>query len=84
MTAMSSKAVLTENDEGKRVINSRGDEVGRVIEVKQGIAHIDPDPGITEKLKSKLGWGDEDDTETYRLDEDSIEAVTSNEIRLRH
>ena len=81
---MSSKTVLTEDDEGKRVINSRGDEIGRVIEVEHGTAHVDPDPGMTEKLKSKLGWGDEDDTETYRLDEDSIEAVTSDEIRLRH
>jgi sporulation protein YlmC with PRC-barrel domain len=81
---MSSKTVLTEDDEGKRVINSRGDEIGRVIEVEHGTAHVDPDPGMTEKLKSKLGWGDEDDTETYRLDEDSIDAVTSDEIRLRH
>lgn len=81
---MSSKTVLTEDDEGKRVINSHGDEIGRVIEVEHGAAHVDPDPGITEKLKSKLGWGDEDDTETYRLGRDSIEAVTSDEIRLRH
>lgn len=81
---MSSKTVLTEDDEGKRVINSRGEEVGRVIEVVNGTAHVDPDPGMTEKLMSKLGWGDEDDTETYRLDENSIEAVTSNEIRLHH
>jgi hypothetical protein len=81
---MSSKTVLTEDDEGKRVIDSFGDEVGRVIEVEHGTAHVDPDPGLTEKLKSKLGWGDEEDTETYRLDEDSIEAVTSDEIRLRH
>jgi hypothetical protein len=81
---MSSKTVLTEDDEGKRVIDSFGDEVGRVIEVEHGTAHVDPDPGLTEKLKSKLGWGDEEDTETYRLAEDSIEAVTSDEIRLRH
>lgn len=81
---MSSETVLTEDDEGKRVINSLGDTVGRVIEVEHGTAHIDPDPGLTEKLKSKLGWGDEEDTETYRLDQDSIEAVTSDEIRLRH
>lgn len=81
---MSSKTVLTEDDEGKRVVDSHGDEIGRIIEVEHGTAHVDPDPGITETLKSKLGWGDEDDTETYRVDRDSIESVTGDQVRLRH
>jgi hypothetical protein len=81
---MSSQTTLTDDDEGKRVVNARGDEIGHVIEVKHGVAHVDPDPGLTEKLMSKLGWADEDDTESYRLDGDVIESVTSDEIRLRH
>jgi sporulation protein YlmC with PRC-barrel domain len=80
---MSSKTTLTDGDEGKRVVNARGDEVGRVIEVKRGVAHVDPDPGLTEKVMSKLGWSDEEDTESYRLDGEYIEAVTSDALRLR-
>jgi hypothetical protein len=32
---------------------------------------------------SKLGWSDEEDTESYRLDGEHIEAVTSDALRLR-
>jgi sporulation protein YlmC with PRC-barrel domain len=79
---MSNETVLTEDDEGKRVVNSHGDDVGRVVEVRQGTAHVDPDPGITDTLMSKLGWGDGQDEDTYRLDSSSIETVTDDEIRL--
>jgi len=51
---------------------------------KEGTAYVAPDPGITEKIKADLGWGDEEDTDTYRLDRRNIETVTSNEIRLHH
>lgn len=72
---------LTEQDEGKEVV--RGDEsVGRVVEVDHGTAYVDPDPGITETIKSKLGWGDRGDEDTYPLQEASIESVTDDQIRL--
>lgn len=81
---MSSKTKLTEHDEGKRVADFRGDEVGRVIEVEHGDAYVDPDPGLTETFMSKLGWGDGQDEDTYRLDRNDIEAVTDDEVRLSH
>ncbi len=81
---MPSQTTLRDDDEGKRVVNARGEEIGRVVEVKRGVAHVDPDPSLTETLMSKLGWADEEDTESYRLDGDAIESVTSEEIRLRH
>lgn len=81
---MASKTTLTENDEGKRVVNARGDEVGRVVEVKRGSAYVNPDPSLTDKLMSKLGWGDGDDEGNYRLDETDIETVTDDEVRLTH
>ncbi|MDF9744201.1 PRC-barrel domain containing protein [Natrinema salsiterrestre] len=75
-------ASFTDNDEGKRVVNANGDEIGMVKTVSGGTAHIDPDPGMTDTIKSKLGWGDHDE-ETYPLDDDDVESITDDEIRLQ-
>ena len=73
---------LTEADEGKHVVNASGDSIGRVVEVRGGEAHVDSDPGMTDTIKSKLGWGGAQDDDTYRLDPAHIESVTDDEIRL--
>ena len=73
---------ITEDDEGKKVVDESGDEVGIVSDVDHGTAHIDPNPGVTDKVKSKLGWGDRDE-ETYPLQEELVESVTDDEIRLQ-
>ncbi len=78
---MRDSITLTEDDEGKHVVNVEGDQIGRVIEVEHGKAHVDPDPGLTEAIRSKLGWGDRDE-ESYRLDSYNIESITENEIHL--
>lgn len=78
---MRDNETLTEDDEGKNVVNSSGDQIGRVVNVEHGRAHVDPDPGLTDTIRSKLGWG-EDDEEDYMLDSSSIETVSDNEIRL--
>ena len=73
---------ITDDDEGKQVVNDRGDQIGIVKEVHAGTAHIDPDPGLTDSLKSKLGWGDTDE-DTYPLQENMIEDVTDDEVHVR-
>jgi sporulation protein YlmC with PRC-barrel domain len=75
-------ASFTDDDEGKRVVNANGEEIGMVKNVSGGTAHIDPDPGMTDTIKSKLGWGDTDE-ETYPLDDDNVESITDDEIRLQ-
>lgn len=72
---------LTETDEGKVVKNTAGDEIGRVMNVEHGMAHVEPDPGLTDAIRSKLGWGDADE-DTYELREDDIDTITDDEIRL--
>jgi hypothetical protein len=73
---------LTGEDEGKTVV--RGDEsVGRIVEVDHGTAYVDPDPGITDTIKSRLGWGNQEDTDTYPLREAGIESVTDDQVRLK-
>jgi len=54
----------------------------RVIEVENGTARVDPDPGITDTISSKLGWGSAKQDETYGLEPDHVETVTDDEIRL--
>ncbi|WP_331235222.1 hypothetical protein [Natronorarus salvus] len=72
---------FTEDDEGKKVVDETGEEVGVVTSVEHGTVHVEPDPGITDTISAKLGWGDRDE-DTYPLQEESVEAVTDDEIRL--
>lgn len=74
-------ANFTEKDEGKSVIDADGDEVGIVSDVEHGTAYVDPDPDLTDTVKSQLGWGEADE-ETYALQEDNVETITDEEIRL--
>lgn len=78
-----STAQITDDDVGKTVVDGDGDEVGIVSAVKHGTAYVDPDPGITTKLKTKLSWDDHDEDEDYPLQEAAIETITDDEIRLR-
>lgn len=77
-----SERALTEDDEGKRVVNANGDEIGMVSDVRGGTAYVDPDPGITDTITSKLGWSDRDEDD-YPLDRSSIEMISDDEIRLK-
>lgn len=76
-------ARLTEEDEGKDVVNAEGEKIGVVQSVQAGTAHVNPDPGVTDEIKSTLGWGDSDNEDTYALDDHQIEAVTDDEIQVR-
>lgn len=78
---MRDNSILTEEDEGKTVINADGNQIGRVVKVEHGNAHVDPDPSLTDTIRSKLGWG-EDDVENYRLDSSDIKHVSDDEIHL--
>ncbi|MCU4741488.1 PRC-barrel domain containing protein [Halobacteria archaeon AArc-m2/3/4] len=74
-------ATFTDDDEGKRVVNANGEEIGMIQSVEGGAVHVDPDPGMADSIKSKLGWGDSDE-ETYMLDEDNVESISDDEVRL--
>jgi hypothetical protein len=74
---------LSESDEGKDVVSSDDQDIGVVKEVDDGVAHVDPDPGITDELKSKLGWSDSG-AETYPVSQEDIATVTEDEVRLGH
>ena len=73
---------VTDDDQGKAVVDSSGQEIGMVTEVKSGTAYVNADPGLTDTIRSKLGWGDADEDD-YALEESRIDTVTDDEIRLK-
>ncbi|WP_255170641.1 PRC-barrel domain containing protein [Natrononativus amylolyticus] len=74
--------ILTEADEGKRVLNVDGTAVGRIVEVTDGRGYVVADPTVLETIKARLGWGDVT-AEAHPLDEGSIEEITDDAVRLR-
>ncbi|WP_343230416.1 hypothetical protein [Salinilacihabitans rarus] len=73
---------FTDDDVGKRVVNANGDEIGVVTAIEHGTPHVEPDPGMTDTIKAKLGWEDPDE-KAYPLQEAAVDRVTDDEIRLR-
>lgn len=73
---------ITETDVGKKVVNQDGEELGMVSGFEAGQAYVDPDPGLTDKIKSKLGWEDINE-DNYPLDNEQVHSITDNEVRLR-
>lgn len=73
---------VTNDDEGKRVVNFNGDKVGVVSGVDGDEAHVAPDAGLSDSIRSKLGWNDMDE-DNYVLSSDRIQTVTNDEIRLK-
>lgn len=73
---------ITDDDQGKTVVDSSGRKLGMVTAVKSGAAYVDADPGIADTIRSKLGWIDADEND-YALEENRIETITGNQIRLK-
>jgi hypothetical protein len=72
---------VTENDEGKTVVNTYGEEIGVVSAVREGTLYVDPDPGLAEKVTSSFGWGSGDD-ESYPVEAQQIERITADEVEI--
>ena len=77
-----SGTTVSESDEGKEVVNAHGDIIGIVSGVRRGTAYVDPDPGITDEIMSKLGWNSTDD-EDYPLEQSRVDVITDDEVRLK-
>jgi hypothetical protein len=77
-----SSTQLTEEDVGKRVVSTDGDEVGTITEVRGRTAYVDPDPGMLDSIEAKLDWEDTGE-DTYPVSADNVAEVTDDEVRLR-
>jgi hypothetical protein len=78
---MRDRTTTNDSDEGKPVRNADGEKVGQVMAVEHGRAYVEPEPGLTDSIRAKLGWG-ETTEDTYELTSNSIATITEEEIRL--
>jgi len=76
-------AVLSSGDEGKFLIDGEGEQIGIVTEVdtEEGVAYVEPDPGIAEAWIQGFGFGDADEDD-IKVPESTVETVTDEEIRV--
>lgn len=74
-------ANLTEDDVGKHVVTSEGNELGMVAEVRGGTPYVEPNPSVFEKVKAQFDWG-ESDEDAYPLETADVAEVTDDEVRL--
>jgi hypothetical protein len=76
-------AVLSTEDEGKFLMDVKGEQIGIVTEVdpEQQVAYVEPEPGMAEAILPGFGFGDadEDDIEVPAV---SVETVTDTELRV--
>lgn len=79
---MNAGNTLTKSDEGKKVVNANGNAIGSIIEVKDGVGYVDPDPELSDSIKANLGWGDKQLENTFRLDSSNIDTISGDEVRL--
>jgi hypothetical protein len=76
------RSTLSDGDKGKRVVTSSGEEVGMIKKVVDEGAFVEPDPGITESTRSRLGWG-EVEKDDWELISDRVERITDDEVVLK-
>ena len=74
---------FNDDDVGKTVVNGNGSEIGIISAIEHGTAYVDPDPGITTKITAALGWDNIDDEDGYPLQEQAVQTVTDDQVRLR-
>lgn len=72
---------LTTAHQGAEVIDADGETVGLITEIEDDRIHVDPDPGITDRIKAELGWGSADEGDTT-IRRNQIEETGRNEVRL--
>lgn len=75
-------ATITESAVGKRVVDASGRPVGIVSDVKRGIAYVNVDPSLSDRLRARLQWGRAKDDD-YPVDASGIAAVSRDQIVLR-
>lgn len=80
-TTEAHRLVPSQEDEGKTVVDSTGEEVGMVVEVENETLFVDPHPSLTDKIKAALDWG-EPDEDTYPVTADQISDITDETVEL--
>lgn len=72
---------LSEEDEGKRVVDADGTEVGVVADVQHGTAHVEADEDRVEEMKTRFDAGEYGEN-TYALQDDDVDSVDDDRLVL--
>ena len=82
--ATTDPSTLDDDVIGKTVVDSAGEEIGMVSDVREDghAVYVDTHPGITERIRTALGWGDASDDD-YSLNTRKVQQVTDDEVRLK-
>jgi len=83
LSVIKNNATVTKDDIGKRVISGCGDEVGRVVGFDGGSAQISPNADGVDPGNTVLGRDGQSTKATYRLNDEQVDTITDDEIRLR-
>ncbi|ELY89773.1 hypothetical protein [Natrinema altunense] len=73
---------LSQDEQGKDVIDESGQQIGMVAEVEGQTAYVDPEPGLTDRLKARMDWGGHGDDD-YPVDAAQITEITADEVVIR-
>ena len=79
---MATNVNLDDSVQGKHVVNAAGEKIGLITAVRDNTAYIDPDPGMTDTLKAKLGW-DNVEADDYSIQASDINRITDDGVHLR-
>jgi hypothetical protein len=80
---MPPNVTVTDEDVGKRVVNSRGVAVGSVAQTRNGVACVEPDGGIAATVAAIRGWDGRGTGPSFRLDPAVIESITDRRVVVR-
>ncbi|ELY87582.1 hypothetical protein C483_16823 [Natrialba hulunbeirensis JCM 10989] len=75
-------ATVTTDDQGKNVVDETGNQIGIISAVEEGTAYVDPEPGLTDRLRARLDWGSHSSDE-YPVEPSQIKSVTDDEVVVR-
>ncbi|WP_435553017.1 hypothetical protein [Natrinema sp. CGMCC1.2065] len=73
---------LSRDDQGKDVVDESGQQIGMVAEVEGQTAYVDPEPGLTDRLKARMNWGGHGGDD-YPVEAAQISAITDDEVVIR-
>ncbi|UTF54594.1 hypothetical protein [Natronosalvus rutilus] len=78
------RVTLSDDEIGKAVVDTAGEELGMVTDVEEGgeTMYVDAHPGITEKIKAALDWGNVNDDD-FPVEANEIEHVTDDQVVLK-
>ncbi|QLG50521.1 hypothetical protein [Natrinema halophilum] len=73
---------LSQDEQGKDVVDENAQQIGMIAEVEGQTAYVDPEPGLTDRLRARMNWGGHGD-EDYPIDSSQIKEITDDQVVIR-